>query len=1226
MSGLPQLAAAFLAAAGPAYLQSSWTTEHGLPQNTVTRLLQTRDGYLWLGTLGGLVRFDGVRFTVYTAATTPALQSNRIQALAEDNEGTLWIGSEAGGIVRMRRGAFEALPGNALLPDPFVQAFHMARDGSVWAGTARGLVRIQGARVTDYTAPAQLPLPNVQAFAEDADGTLWIGTTGGLVQFREGAPPRRFGTAEGLPERVVKALHRGDDGTLWVATTKGAARLRDGAFVELLSQEGRSLGRTTAFARDAEGALWIAAGPSGAFKLEGERAVAHPGAERVADNQTQSLLADREGTLWLGTNRSGLERWRRRGVTMLSSAHGLGTGVLPILQDRRGAVWVGAYCGGLTRLEADGVARYDKPAGLANTCITALHEDGAGRLWVGTEGGGLYSFDGARFAAHGGPELFGPRVSAIQQDRAGRLWIGSARGLLALQDGRFTRYAVRDGLVHDDVRIIKEDRAGALWVGTTGGLSRLQDGRFTNYTARSGLSNDYVREIYEDADGVLWIGSYGGGLTRLESGRFTHFTRQAGLFDEVVSRILVDDRDRFWMSGNRGVFRTSHKELNDYAAGRIRSISCIAYGVADGMASGESQGGGSPAGWKGRDGRLWFPTLAGVAVFDPRLLANEIEPPIAIEEVQVDGRPFDARDEAALAAGARSLEIRYTALSLVAPEKLRFRYRLFGHDEDWVDAGGRRAAYYTNLPPRRYRFEVIAANDDGVWNETGAALSVVQRPRFHQTWAFYALCGVVLAGAGAGGHRLRVRALTRRTRELEAHVAERTAEVVRQKDQLAALNLELERGRDDLLATFDRLHVGVLVVSQAGLVSFVSRAAHDVLGGRGPLDGHWHDVLPLGEDDRRRLTEMLDAPRARRAKLPIRLAAASGRQYWMEVEIEDDPRDPERRIFFLYDVSEVYDLRRLLDDKARFHGLVGQSAAMQLLFKQIRDVAAVDTTVLIEGETGTGKELVARAIHYQSARKSRPFVAINCAGLTESLLASQLFGHRRGAFTGAVADQVGHFEAAQGGTVFLDEIGDIAPSAQMSLLRVLQEREIARLGESQPRKIDVRVIAASNRDLVRATADGRFRQDLLYRIRVARIEVPPLRARKDDIPMLAAWFLSECRQAVGREVRDVSAEAMEILVEHAWPGNVRELKAAVETAVIHAAGCVIQPGDLPRELLLADADVPAGDPAIRERERLKRAFRDAGGNRSEMARLLGISRATLYRRLASLNLELKDTP
>jgi DNA-binding NtrC family response regulator len=356
------------------------------------------------------------------------------------------------------------------------------------------------------------------------------------------------------------------------------------------------------------------------------------------------------------------------------------------------------------------------------------------------------------------------------------------------------------------------------------------------------------------------------------------------------------------------------------------------------------------------------------------------------------------------------------------------------------------------------------------------------------------------------------------------------------------------------------------------------------------------------------------------------LDGTGGRRLWLEADVKDDPRDPRGKIFFLYDVTEVHDLRRLLDERAQFYDLLGKSAVMQQVYQQIRAVARVDSTVLIEGETGTGKELVARAIHAASHRKDKPFIAVNCAGLTEALLASQLFGHKRGAFTGAIEDHQGLFEAANGGTLLLDEIGDIPMAVQNQLLRVLQEREIVRLGETRPRKIDVRLLAATHRSLTDEMTKGNFRTDLFYRIRVARIAVPELRERREDIPLLAASFLAQFSAAVGKSVTELSHEAVRLLMDHPWPGNVRELRSAIEFAVIRCGGAVLQPDDLPPEIIEPAnfiSSIP-GDPLNDEKARFLEALNRSRGNRALAARLLGISRATLYRRLADLNINPED--
>ena len=446
------------------------------------------------------------------------------------------------------------------------------------------------------------------------------------------------------------------------------------------------------------------------------------------------------------------------------------------------------------------------------------------------------------------------------------------------------------------------------------------------------------------------------------------------------------------------------------------------------------------------------------------------------------------------------------------------------------------------------------------------------------------------------------------------------------EQQLQEMFKQLEESRSDLISILNEFRIGTAMTDETGQVVFLNASAQETFGRRDTdaPNQAWRDHFEVSPEDADALEAMIQSAPSERAKVSVHLDRAKGRRLWLEVEVKDDPRDARRKIFFFYDVTEVHDLRRLLDERAHFYDLVGKSQSMQLVYKQIRDIARVDSTVLIEGETGTGKELVARAIHFSSHRKEKPFVAVNCAGLTESLLSSQLFGHKRGAFTGAVEDHRGLFEAANGGTLLLDEIGDIPLPVQNQLLRVLQEREIVCLGETLPRKIDVRILAATHRNLSEEAANGRFRADLFYRIRVARITLPPLRQRREDIPALAASFLAQFSAASGKPVTEISQEALRLLVDFDWPGNVRELRSAIEFTVIHCTGEVIQADDLPPEIF-PPADVIAGDPLLDEKSRFLQALDRSRGNRALAARLLGISRATLYRRLADFKITPDDS-
>ncbi len=446
----------------------------------------------------------------------------------------------------------------------------------------------------------------------------------------------------------------------------------------------------------------------------------------------------------------------------------------------------------------------------------------------------------------------------------------------------------------------------------------------------------------------------------------------------------------------------------------------------------------------------------------------------------------------------------------------------------------------------------------------------------------------------------------------------------RAQHELTTKLVDMERSRDDVAVILQQLGLATLLIDQEGQVRFLSASAARLLdtpATGGPNGLLWETLLPLTKPDRLALQSMLQQPASRRERVQCHVETQAGRHLWLEIELQDDPRDTGTKIMFLHDMTDVHHLRRLLELKAHYHDLVGKSRGMTQIYEQIQDLARVDSTVLIEGETGTGKELVARALHQASARHKGPFIAANCAGLTDSLLGSQLFGHKKGAFTGAIDDQQGLFEAAQGGVLFLDEIGDIPHNVQTNLLRVLQEKEVTRLGETRPRKVNVRVLTATHHNLSQDVAKGTFRADLLYRIRVSRIQLPPLRDRKEDIPLLVASFLTEGRASMGKVIHRASPAAMAALMEYHWPGNVRELKSTIECAMIHCKGDTLEATDLPPELRQGPTDspcevVPHGD----ERSRFVAALGQARGNRTKAARLLGMSRATFYRRLSELDL------
>ncbi len=780
------------------WLSRRWTTEHGLPQNSVTALLQSRDGYLWIGTFGGLARFDGLRFTVFDAGD--GLGSSRILALAEDAEGTLWIGTEDAGLWRREGGRFEPWPSAGF-----------EETGAVWSVLAHG----------------------------DA---LWLGTSDGVLRVpRSGGGARRLGVAEGLPDRWVRALATDAEGELWVGTGRGTAVLVGDRFVArgvtgsiwalptgpagaltavgeetaVALPEGRPLGAGTealsglaprAAAWDREGGLWLGGRgvgrvEPGVARLEQPLRV-EPPLDGLAPPVVRAALEDREGSLWLGTDTGGLVRLRRADVRMLGPPEGLpAESVLPILEDRAGTVWVGGWCGGLFRSTTQGFEPLLRPDGRSLGCISALYEDRAGALWIGGDSLTRYAAGKLTWPAEAA-DLPPGRISALAEDEAGTLWIGTSTGLAALAGGVLRVFREADGLPHRNVRSLLVARDGALWVGTQRGVARRgpappEAGGFETPGA-AGAPTEPVRDIFPDEDGALWLATYGGGLVRHHQGRFDRVTTAQRLPENFVSRILADG-DYLWLCGNRGIYRIERRALSEAVAGDRQALSALTFRTGEGLRVAECHGGGQPAGWRSRDGRLWFPTVAGVAVIDARSFSpNPLPPPVVVEAVLIDGRPVPLGTTVEVPAGASHVEIDFTALSLVASEAIRFRYRLRGFEAGWQESGRRRTAFYTRVPPGKYHFEVAAADRDGVWNGQGAELELRFQPRLHQTaWFQGGLLGLLVV-APLLLYRVRTSRLRARERALATGIELATAELSTEHRRAEAQLVELAHKEAEL--------------------------------------------------------------------------------------------------------------------------------------------------------------------------------------------------------------------------------------------------------------------------------------------------------------------------------------------------------------------------------------------------------------------------------------------
>ena len=786
------------------YLQSVWATDAGLPQTSVDSITQTSDGYLWVGTELGLARFDGVRFTVFDRRHNPGLAANDIQRLLASRDGSLWIGT-SNGLTHFAGGAFRTYTTRDGLSSDSISALCEGRDGALWVGTSQGLNRLRNGKVRVYQTADGLPDSSIKAILEDRADVLWVATEGGLARL-DGDGFIAHTARDGLPGGPVTALAAAPDGSLWAGTSHGGlARLEKGKFSlwakGLPSQEIESL------LCDRDGNLWIGFDRQGLGRLRQGRLDLYGTREGLPGfNCTNALFEDRDGNLWIGLFDAGLVELRDAPFACFGKPEGLAANVVWAgVEAADGSVWLGADNGDLNRLIDGKVEAYNERNGLPKLTAHSFFRGRDGSVWVGFRHGTLARIYRGRVRVYRDPHNKDHAINALLEDAQGNLWLGTyGSGLMRFKDGRF-EHVTNSG----NVTSIAQGPDGALWIGTDGGgLSRFQNGKTVTYTARNGLLSDHVVAVYADPQGAVWVGTMSGGLNRIRDGRITSWSADQGLFDDTVGTILEDGFGDLWMSCDRGVFRVSKRELNDYAAGRVRSIHSLAFGTADGMRSRECIYGGTGCAFKTKDGRLWFGTMAGAAAIDPRRLElRKPEPPVWLEGFMFDNRPVAVSSGARLGPGAGRLEIQFTAPSFAAASRIQFRYRLQGFDKEWIEAGARRTAYYTNVPPGRYRFQVEAAASDGGWGGTGADLQFELRPHVYQTAWFRGLCAAILVACGAGLYLLGVRYLVWRNRELERKVAQRTEELAKTARSLAAEKSELLRARAELerMATRDGL-------------------------------------------------------------------------------------------------------------------------------------------------------------------------------------------------------------------------------------------------------------------------------------------------------------------------------------------------------------------------------------------------------------------------------------
>ncbi|HME06387.1 MAG TPA: two-component regulator propeller domain-containing protein [Bryobacteraceae bacterium] len=806
---------------GPAqYVPTVWQTEQGLPQNSIEYMLQDQDGYLWLATHAGPVRFDGVNFKLFGPEDLAGLSNRWVMSLHQDRSGALWIGTHASGLIRLHNGSSSQFP----VPDGIsVRSIRSIREdaaGKLWINTLHAIATFVDGRLQVYQTYGGRAVS--QFLLQARDQSMW---------FRSGTEIVRFG-----PDGSIATLAGGQwcredrDGSVWIAFRDEyrLVRYSQGRFSEVplppITQRQWRPGypdmipnqEILATATDTDGALLLLT-PAGLIRAANGKAGAPeplPLPANISEApKVSSLLVDREGNRWVGTQGGGLFRFRRAPLTAYGKDEGLSDSPFrTVFQDREGRIWMG----GDSVYWFDGQRFHHVPGPAGVFGIGQLKD---GDLWIGGSDGGLYRWPSGvvtRFPA-------GPAVHQVVEDGQGTLWVlafepAGHRRLYRFRGGKFE-------LADADVQGIYENRDGGLWLVNQfrPALRYIRNGQTTLYDERNGLPQALVNIIYQDSTGTTWFAGNLGGLYRFRDGRFQAIPNSSGLTSDSINAMQDDGKGNLWFSSNRGISRVALKELNDFADGRISSLSPVSYGAAEGMKSIECNG-GFPGAWRTRDGRIWFATMRGVVAVDPNA-GDRLPPTVVIEEAWAGRVKLGGGGRTSVKAGSNTFDFTFTGLSLTAPEKQRFKYQLEPYDKDWVDVGTRRTAHYTNMPPGDYSFQVMAANSYGIWSVRSAGVRFALQPQFYQTNWFRSACVAAFGLLLWLAYQFRIRQLQQLfNMRLEERVQERTRiarelhDTLLQTSQAALIHMQaaynlLARRREEAAEVLQQ----AINVSEAGI-------------------------------------------------------------------------------------------------------------------------------------------------------------------------------------------------------------------------------------------------------------------------------------------------------------------------------------------------------------------------------------------------------------------------
>ncbi len=750
----------------------------------VHSIFQSSDGYIWLGSGEGVVRYDGYDYE-YIEKDSLSVQIN---CFLEDENKDIWVGSNSG-LYKIRNKKIIPFPNIGGLDKMQINSIFRSKNGVIWIAALRGLYKYENGKIDTMQFP--FSGRGVETIAEDQNGVLWIGTAGnGIYLIKDNKVITRIREKDGLPSRAIVHIIVDSKNNAWVATKRSLIKFTDYKFQIFDQNDGIDNQVINYVYEDRKSNIWIAT-EGGLFLQTGTGFKKFSFNEGLSNDLVYCLYEDRENNLYVGVHSNVLNKLRVSRLKIFNTRHGLSSSwIWSILQDSRGDIWVGTHGNGVDRISKGKVFNYSIKNGLPGNYIRTIGEDKNGDIWLGTNLYGICHLKNGKIKIfHRLSGIAGNTIRVIYSDKKGNLWIGTSTGLTKYDFTKFTNYTTKDGLSNNVVRCITEDKDGKILIGTSKGMSVFHNNKFTNYSMKDGLSDDLVFSIEVDSSNAYWIGTYNNGFNRMKDGKIFQFTTKDGLINKIVYQIFLVNHKYFVVSCNIGIYSINLKDLNDIADGKSEGpLRLIVYEKEQGSSALECNGGNQPSGYQFKNGDIWIATLNGVAALNPEKTRVNDQPPLtSIKRVAIDNKFIDLEDVLNVPSGSDLLKIEFSALSFSNPKKNRYKYIVEGLDKEWIDIGSQNQVYLTNLPYGNYKFKVISCNNDAVWNYEPAVLELIIRPYFYQTkWFIFAVI-VLLIGSGFAVFRIRMNSMKKRETELINLVNERTNNLLESEKMVKSL-------------------------------------------------------------------------------------------------------------------------------------------------------------------------------------------------------------------------------------------------------------------------------------------------------------------------------------------------------------------------------------------------------------------------------------------------------